>query len=256
MKKSVRILLLLLVVILTATSLCGCEEIEQARKTHGYYDAYGNVILNGVRYVPITVNEYFTVDTPESCLHIDVTEQDVPLLLKDTLGRDMTLSKDEIFLCNYDFETYYYCREDKFAEFNERMTREFVPDGYYYDYGIVNDEGYYGDSAYYQLTPQEVEAVNTILGQQPLEIPESMISEYTVSVQLFTATKDLYFRNYFVNLQYEDGVYTFVRYDNSETLYVDEIPMAYVYEIPASMNSVFADIMQKAEEANDKLVYY
>lgn len=237
MKHSVRLLLIMLTLIIAATSLCGCDLLDEARQAHGILTKDGSILLNNATYylLPTDANFY----PPEMDVMIAITEPDVPVLLKDVLGTPAYMSQDEKFLYRTQCEDAYYCRSDVYEGLIDRMNTEFVPDGYYYEYYtfVEDEENFYGyKTNYYRLTDQQAGLINQVLQQvEPYELPSESSDDAEPYIMLMAATKDLYFREYFVDLIYWSNAYYLVEWEENASL-------SKYYLVPAEHEAAFDQI--------------
>lgn len=122
MKRSLRIILLTLVIATLLSVLCGCSDLDEMRATQAFLTDKDNEILyNGETYILLE-------DAPKDCYRINgdkriyVTEADVPVLLcHDYCELRGYVGKKNYILCLAEDSspfniTLYYCREDKYDD--------------------------------------------------------------------------------------------------------------------------------------------
>ncbi len=250
MKKILRITSLILAIVLCCLGLVSCNALDDMRRHHGNWTDDRDILLDGVKYVKLPPNDYFSPLPDTSDNVISVTEEGVPVLLSSMFSDGygyFTEDKALIYFVTYTDDSWYYCREDLYEVTVARMNSEFIAEGYcynYYDYEEETDKIYY-------LTMDEAEAVaevkNTV---KPTEIPASTEIYYDYTIYLYECTADLNFKKEVFELCSNDGRYCIVDNYGSAPL---------VYPVPDEYSSVFESIFKEyinAEGYWDEEFYY
>lgn len=165
MKKSFRIIALLLAIILISVSLCSCEWLEEKKANRAVYsDDKREITYQDNVYQVIYADKIdFVSDYSYGWTNPYVTTKDVPLLLTDEYGdpisvlRDGTVIRafadidgfaDDFWTSDKDDEYYYatttyhyYVRSDKYDEVKETVEKAEL-DHYYFEYWSYGNNGY------------------------------------------------------------------------------------------------------------------
>lgn len=257
MKRVLRLCAFLLVTVLLCGALCGCDMLDEARANHARWTADDHILLGGAEYLPIPYSEYFVyMHTSDRMVY--VTDPEVPVLLSPLWGTNVDISQDGVIL-DYWMNDRLYCRADKYESIVQRLEQGFTPGGYcysYYDYG----SGSFEDMAekYYTLTPQQVEAVNTVYSTvTPRLVSYEDMPYYDYFVTLTAHSDDHLLHQespleinvahdsyYMIEYSYEGG-----EYDE----YGEYVETMLLYEVPAEYNEIFAAIMKPAVDAEEAL---
>ena len=207
MKKTVKPIILLVVLIMVLSTLTGCKELDDMRSTHAVWTEKGvhdSITFNGVEYKRINVEnapDVFEIDARI----IHVTEPDVPVLLASSKSETFDISEDENFMCGYmPYETYVadsvsdaitnniltkaygsngdyclFCKADLYDDVMKEIKDGIEYTDYGYQYTNVD-----GISSYYYLTDEENDAVNKIIKEvEPVQNTD-YVSDYSTSVWL------------------------------------------------------------------------
>ncbi len=126
--KSLKKFLCLCLSIIICFSLCSCNFIDELREKQAHFNKNNNIVYNGKVYKVLNDCKYSPSDFSKNKTVI-ITEEDVPLLLSETLGERFYLSDDEKFIKKYSFGyDYDYSYEDETLENNVYYAREDVYD--------------------------------------------------------------------------------------------------------------------------------
>lgn len=158
MKKAKRWTALLLMVLM-CLSLCGCQNLEDMRAAHAFWQEDGSIKWNGNVYLPLTgVPEGFLFFYEQT---VHVTEPDVPVLLSDTLGESFTVDEKGVILhsWNWDGAETYFCREDKYDYIMEYLQEDIGLTTYYYSYWPDYD----ADEEYYYLSETQGNTIDRLM---------------------------------------------------------------------------------------------
>lgn len=253
MKRIFRNLLILLAVLALCLSAGGCQALDDARATHGTWNADGSIRLNGVNYLLLPDCETLMpkFDYWNTTYAVSVTDAEVPVLLKGFVGSHATLSKDGVFLeVDYDpYEYAYalYCEESRYSEITERIRNGFEATTYCYEYSCWNDEESVYEDRQYILTQAEVDALGDTLATVEPERQSAAFSlnaEYSLYIE--ACSDDLLFREDYCVFIEANGHYYLVRYSGTDTL---------VYALPSRHYLTFMGLIRAYTESYDYEYY-
>lgn len=207
MKKIKKIGGVIILAVLSAVMLCSCKQLDQSKHDHGIYldDTKETVELRGKRYLLLNndPDAVFGLDgkdggvtlLSQGAYGIYITEKDVPVLLKNMYGDDLSFicgeEENPMILAIYDDDkdwtaqggSYrYYCREDM-AEAVEKAIKAANTDRYYLNHFYIEHYGWTGDgeSYFHKILIDEAE---TDIIQKTLDRAYDPASDYKVeSVQ-------------------------------------------------------------------------
>ncbi len=247
MKKACRILALFTAFVLVCLSATGCDAIDEMRNNQAFYTETGGVKLRDTDYLPLPQNEYFRPFKRDDNTVIRITKPDVPVLLSSEFGDYGSLYNDgEILYCNY--MDSYYCRVDKYSEYNAVLTAPFEPTGYCYTYHVLDIEDTLEYIEHlYQLTDEQAKAVDEILATAtPTVQDENANYTYDYFVQLNACDDTMLLRDEAVGIAINGNEYTIVRSNYNLR-----------YTVPSEYSAMFDSIVKQgfdATKASDK--YY
>ncbi len=236
MKKVKRLFALCLSFILLCLCTTGCNAIDEMRNNQAFYTEIGGVKLRGTDYLPLPENEYFRPFKRDDRTVIRITEPDVPVLLSSEYGAYSSLYNDgEILYSNY--MDVYYCRVDKYAEYNAVLAAPFEPTGYCYTYNVLDTDTLEYTEHLYQLTAEQVKAVEEILFTvTPTVQDENANYTYDYFVELNACDDTMLLRDEAVSIAKNGKEYTIVHY-NLE------------YAVPSEYSSMFDSIVKQGFDA-------
>lgn len=255
--KKTRILACIAVVGLLCLCLCGCNlDLDELRANHGIWDG-DNIVLNNAVYKPLPACEELspTMLSPSYDEHyIYVTENDVPLLLASDYGDRFIADEAHIFICKEihrdETNPTYYCHEDHYEEVLSKINAGPVLSNYCYEYTTMDRETYNYYSSTYRLTPEEANAVDTVLSTvigQTLQA-DHMYS-YDHAVSLMYCSGNLWFKSpAYIEVKCIDDLY-----------YLQKNPLigrSVVYPVPSEWNTQFSSLLKAAKEADEAMNEY
>lgn len=238
MKKSARIIALVLSLVTLCLSLSSCDFIDKMRENQGFWNEDGSIKWNGETYKLLPKCEYFAPEVEGSDNVIYVTESDVPVLLTNFYGEDFLLSKNGIFLMNEDplyVSTDIYCRSDKYDETVAYLKTPGILSEYCYIYYAYNDDNVYEERRY-QLTESEKAAVTSVLKANPTKGTDENPEDYEYIIDLWLCSKDMLFMrdlNCSILIQKGGSYLLSVEKQDGDAL------STYYYSVPDSMNATF-----------------
>ncbi len=207
MKNVKRILLCLLVVCLLCTTLTGCQALDEARASQGFWIKPGESFRVGeVTYQRLPESEaleYLTVPYDHDAASIYVTESDVPVLLSALMGTEFYPSTDRrLMVAAYsdygDYEAHfsetslgYYCRSELYAELVQQLQKGFEPVGLCCTYIRWDAETGEQVEETYRLTAPQTAAIRALLAQERSYVPQMMYTSYDYSLTLNECSEDM-----------------------------------------------------------------
>ena len=243
MKKVKRLFALCLSFVLLCLCTTGCNAIDEMRENQAFYTETGGVKLRGTDYIPLPENEYFRPFKHDDSTVIRITEPDVPVLLSTVKGNYSSLYNDgEILYSSY--MDIYYCRVDKYAHYNAVLSAPFHPTGYCYTYNVLNTDTEEYTEHLYQLTAEQVKAVDEILSTvTPTVQDENATYTYDYFVALNACDSTMLLRDETVSIAVNGDVYTIVRPNyNGEHSDLE-------YAVPSKYNAIFGSIVKQGYDA-------
>ena len=160
MKKCKRWIAVLLVVVL-CLPLCGCQRLEEMRAAHAVWQEDGSIKWDGNVYRKL-------VDSPEISIICDpitiwLTEEDVPVLLSETIGYYCRISRNRVILIVPGIEgEVLYCREDMCDFMTEHLKNPELTT-YYYKYWDHESDDPLGEERYYYLSVTQGSTIDQLI---------------------------------------------------------------------------------------------
>lgn len=189
MRKLLRIVALTLAVAVICFSFTGCEALDRAREEHGIWvNNKREIDLNGTRYIKLPYCKYLDlISIYYEYSYIQVTDPDVPVLLKSIFGEYFDISSDKIFIYG---DSYYYCRSDHHEDIARQINEGVKLDNYCYYYDIDDFI-----PKYYKLTNEQKAAVyEVVTNEEPIELPGYIYGSYSYAISLEKCSDDMFFK--------------------------------------------------------------
>ena len=246
MKKCKRLLALMMAVLL-CFSLCGCDALDEMRAQQAFWQLDGSILLGETVYRPLTPCEEFSPNMSDGD-YICVTDPDVPVLLSGIIGENFDISADGVFLENWSYgedgrSAYYYCRDDKHEEIEQRIQTGFKAEVLCYEYEQYDiKEGYQG-LARYTLTEEQAQAVKTVYSSAiPAPVEDGFFFDSDVSLPLYAASADhLFMRDAQLTVELAGKSYYLSVEQTDGTLLL--------YTVPVDMHATFGGILETYHKA-------
>ncbi len=217
MKKVCKIFALLLTVALLCSTLTGCIALDEARKAQAFYTPEGDILWNNATYRRLPECDEFQPLYGDTLDTVYATQPEVPVLLKNLFGDNMSPLCDGLFLSGYMGD---YCRTDRYDELAGRITAGFAPTGYGFAYYYYDEKKQDMVHDYYRLLPEQTAVMEQVLANTtPNTLPANTSVYFDQSVELELCTDDYLFRRYVADLCGNDSEYYLRKYaDNGQTL--------------------------------------
>lgn len=239
MKKSVRIVSILILVCVLCMTLSGCQMLEDARAAHGFWIEEGQSFrLGDSEYIRLPASETLDllyVEHDDEVLDIYVTAEDVPVLLSSVYGLAFTPSSDgRLCVPASEYEdrwsempTGIFCRSEYYQTLVQQLEKGFEPVGYCCVYSEWDDELYTYKERLYRLTAQETTAISVTLGNERVYLPNMADTYYDYSVALNLCSEDMMLQKFAVELCCAEDNY-FLLGGDLDGEWVINVPKQYV----------------------------
>lgn len=242
MKKSVRIVSIIVLLCLLCLTLSGCRALEDARSVHGFWIKEGDRFrLGNSEYIRLPESgalDFLYMEQDSDISDIYVTTEDVPLLLSSFFGVAFTPSSDGKLCVGY--EGGYFCRSDYYPALAEQLVKGFEPVGYCCIYTEWDEEQYAYKERAYRLTAEETAAVGAMLEGNRTYLPDMAEANYDYSVGINFCSEDLLLQKFAVELCCSDNRY-FLLGDDFDSQWVIDIPLPYVETAQALLEPVIEE---------------
>lgn len=212
MKYIKRILCLVMAIVLCC-SLTACNELDEMRAAHAFYQVDGTILWNGYTYYQLT-GDYSNLNLNYSN-YVYVTEKNVPLLVSRTEGHLHYASDNGLLLegSNY-METTVFCREDYYDQTQNAILNGFEIEKYGYTEWVETDFDFVEKQFY--LTAYERETIDRILSSSPVDGYEQ--SQWSYSLSIYGYSEDDIFSMHVCDVMY-DGESYILRLDDDTDVY-------------------------------------
>ena len=241
-KRSFRVISLVLSLIFLCSVFTGCNALDDMKQAQAFQDEDDNIILNGCKYKPIPIRKMsflLNFDLVET-KYIYITEHDVPVLLSENLyitKGNVTTNGKYLYVERFG----YYCREDDYQDFSERLDNGFVPDVLAAPYSYYDKE--IGEMVYgnYLLTEEEANAVKTVIEtMKSVEVDDYRPFQADEHCDVYESSDDLIFNRL---------IFTVERSGNKFKVVTKTGNITQRYTVPDTMFSIFKGIMVKSHHA-------
>lgn len=237
MKKYFKVSAIILCICLVGMLFAGCSGIKEMRASQAFYTDKG-IEYGGKTYVPFLEDIPYLSPEVKDDDSIYITQKDVPVLLSAFFGQESNISLDGSFIISVmysddaEYETKYYCLEEKYDEILATVEKGFTIAGFKYKlYDWWSDE-----PIEYNFTDAEVKATLSVLSTEPQVITGPMMSEFDQEISITAFSADKYFKNDFFSIGEYKGAYYILEYDK------DYNP-AKLYTVPNELCKVFKEIV-------------
>lgn len=269
MKKTTKILTLILALLMIGLCLGGCDELDEMRKVQAFWTNEGShdsITYDGVEYKKID-KTFILPDTSynySASTIITVTEKDVPVLLSDSFGDYMDMCESKNFIQGYvspvatDLNSLYspydygsdalFCKADIYDEIIEKIESgiEYTKYGYSYSYYVEEDDEY--TEGFYYLSDEEIDAINKTLSEVEPATDSDAAYDYSYLTSLVAISDDLYFGKDSYEI-YTSGInYYLVHYSPSLDSYTS-------YKVPSELSDIFDNMTEYAQKEYEYYYY-
>lgn len=242
MKKNFKGIFVLLLVLAQLFVLSGCAALDALRKNQAFYDQNGDILWNGSTYKQLPdCPDFYPEISYETTVY--VTEPDVPVLLSGIFSlASYTPSEDCLILLADDDVNLYYCEASIYEDLCARIREPFVPELVCYSYDVFDEDSYApSDTAYYTLTPEQVEMITTVVeNTEPTVMHEGMTLDYPWAVYLEECSQDMLFRRNTMDIFCVGSTYYLRLFTDQEEL---------LFTVPAACNDQFDRITAAQRES-------
>ena len=155
-------------------SLCGCAQLDNMQAAHAVWVDEDTVAWNGYTYT--LLEGYWTDLNAQSATSIFITEADVPTLLITWFGESAWVNSNGTLLSYYEDDYLMgesgqkiFCRSDLSAWLEDAFINGYELETFQYEYWNTDT----GLRCAYTLTPEQVQAVNTVMDTvEPFAVEE------------------------------------------------------------------------------------
>lgn len=266
MKKYLKYILISVILIISALSLCSCKELDQMRDVHAIYDSSGNIIFHNAVYKQLQyTGDYYPNIVSDK--RGAVTEPDVPVLLSTAIGQSTVISEDEAFLIvsgynspsadySYAYSEYLYVREDKYDEIAEKMKNPNFS-SYLICYDRYNPKTYIWESKCHILTESEKNAIENILSGEGTESDLSMGFQYYSQINISRGTSDGFLINSRggVTLYFDESDFYLEIYSEGDGTETYGDGKFIIYKVPSEYKSIFEGLKKYSFYGYDDFFY-
>lgn len=237
MKRIFRVLGLILITVIVATSLSGCLLIDEMREEQAFIVEENIIEYKGKKYMLLPVDETLKPISTEN-KSAQVTEKDVPVLLSAIIGLPYDVSDDGVFIFTYTADNYLcYCREDRFDEISKMLANGYDLDDYCYEYYDYEEDDY----KFYRFSSEEKQAVLYVIQNvEPQELPVGAMLDYDYLANIEACSDDMNFRKDIAQITVKNSVYQIVITEYTGT----ENEQTLLYRVPDDLNNIFEKIMK------------
>jgi len=237
--KSMAVALLMLTLLL---SFSGCSGLEDMRQAQAFYQEDGDIIYKGSQYRLLPDSAYLSPPMSYDMEnYVYVTEQDVPVLLSETLALEtLVMSSDGNFLVS---ESGYscYCWVGMYDSMCQRIQQGFDIEVICYSYGGYNGQTGEYTNEYYVLTEEQMATVEQVLSTvEPTIMASGWYLDYEWNVELEERSADMLFKRSSLSLSVCEGVYYLSRSTDAGEL---------VYTVPQAYSDICGQILSTSIEA-------
>ena len=207
--------------------LVGCDALDEMRANQAFLQDDGSILWGGNTYKPLPANDYF--QPPMSDLNLVLTAKDVPVLLSQINAITYPLvSEDQVLLNNY---LGYYCREDQYDAYAQRLTQPFEAEELCFQYGYYDYEKDEYIETFYTLTLEQSAAIGLVLTEvEPWQLDENYNGITGETFYIEESSADHLMRRPFAELVIEGlSIYLLVDIGNGYD----------VYTVPDALRSIF-----------------
>lgn len=249
MKKTLRILAVILAVCLMCTVFTGCDFVDDLEECYAYYNSNGDIVYKDKIYRSLPQYDEINFGNTED--YLNVVEEDTPVLISEMVGEYGTLSENGIFIET----TSLYCRQDKYDFVKDKLDNGYEIVNYGYEYDVVDEEEdiFSLDFSYeyeiYEFSDEEVAAVDDVL-QNVTPIAEAADNfsnncEYTIYVSGYD--KDYLFMRDCYSILIDKGEYYIE--------VTDEYYNPIIRKVPQKYNNLFEKLSKKYIDSYDELYW-
>lgn len=184
MKKYIKLLSALALAACLCLSFCSCRQLDQMKARHAKYSTVNGEIvveLNGNIYKRLSNKAKPVFLSEESVV---ITDPSVPVLLSNSYGDYCFIDSDAVLMSGFDQEETFYCREDKFEQYNSALNNAVLDHYGYYDDFYNSETGKY-ETKFKVVGDDITEAVNATLAGTPIDestIEHSIVLGFSLEI--------------------------------------------------------------------------
>lgn len=237
MKKTLKLISLVLVVIMIGSLFCGCDALDELRASVATMTETGDIKLGDNIYKKLPETESLRIDYEQELKYVYIADKETPILLAPVIGVDYMTDKTGILLTSYETEeNVFYCRSDYYEQIKEQIENGFKPSKYYYEYYKIADDDFEGDYIKRALSEEELNALKTVLSGKGKVLADNMnvLCDYIATIEY--CSEDGYFYDYYCDVYIYNNTYTVVVQTENKTK---------TFEVPKKMNNIFKNMVEE-----------
>lgn len=220
--------------------LSGCDALDEMRENQAFVRSDAEILWKGSIYKLLPSNDYFY--PPISGRHsVCLTEEDVPVLLSDTITKSyLGVSDDEALLRDYASQIT-YCRQDKYDTYAARLQQPFAAEELCFQYGHYDYEKDAYVEGFHTLTEKQAAAIDQVLKEvTPWSLAEYVNGFSGWSIMVQESSKDHLMRRNHVEIVVE-GLSAYLLEDTGKD--------TMVYTVPDALRPVFIELTNLYDNA-------
>lgn len=230
MKAILKRTLVTVLICLLLASLCSCAALDEMRQKQAFLQENGDISLNGTVYKPLPENPFFSPQVGETDDQtVYLTKPDLPVLLSSISWEQMLYTDKDRVLLGADYSDIWYCRQDRYAEYEEKLRQSFTPTQIcYLRYDFMTDA-----EQTVALSPAQADAVRGALTTEPIVLDDGFELNREWSLALQEASQDLLMQRDFGELVFTGAQYYLLSAEDNVITY---------YRIPEANEHLFSAI--------------
>ncbi len=230
MKKTLKILALVLCVGLICTAFCGCVDLDELRAKHAVYNDDGTLLLNEKTYYPVNFQaDGMNLSVSNYDTMVYVTPPDVPVLLASSMGDYYEINESGSIIFN---GSTMFCVEELLEKVGQIVEGGYKPFGYVC-YGF-NEKTY--EDERYKLSEVEKSAIEKVIkhGEQQ-KVPSGVEFTFEGCISIYSYEEYELFERYDFDICVLEEKYHIVDYNAS-----------IIYNVPEELNDVFSELLENS----------
>ncbi len=252
MKKSVRLVALVLALVLLCGLTTGCQALDDMRARQATLSDDNKLLyINNTAYRLLPENEYFW-PLRQFGHSIYVTEADVPTLLASFVNSDIgDFCNDGVIFAT---SNHNYCRVDQYEKYTALLQRPFHPTGYGYNYSVYDEQAGQYATKQYRLTAEQTAAIEHIITLPSIPRDKTYVDKQTMynSISLYVCDDTMQLREFRFALEKyaihgeETTIHYILASNNDRNV---------SWSVPAELNGMMADIMNVETNTSQTVIY-
>lgn len=253
MKKQIKSIIIAVLILSFAFSLCGCDGLDELKASQAFKTADGNITWNNALYIKTIAAEDVPNFSENSDSDIYVTEPDVPVLLSAFYA----FVEDSYYSVGYnkklifDYENI-YCREDFIDEFNKTIKENKLDNYFSYNFDYYESD----DASMVLFKEEENEKIKNIFSSKKIKnkkLFQNLVYEGDNISEFGKCSKDkILCETENVIIRYESNLYIapidFYYVDDFDDIDHTQVKNLFCYKVPEEYRYIFQDLVNKYDE--------